>query len=42
MSNNKKVPNSVSVNGIPLTVGEFFSGIGGSKLGIEQVGFNVV
>lgn len=42
MSSNKKVLNSVSINGIPLTVAEMFSGIGGSRLGIEQVGFNVV
>lgn len=42
MFKGKKVLNSASINGIPLTVGEFFSGIGGSRLGIEQVGFNVV
>lgn len=42
MSNKGKVLSSVSINGIPLTVAEFFSGIGGTRLGLEQVGFSVV
>lgn len=42
MFKGKSVLNCVSINGIPLTVAEFFSGIGGTRLGVEQVGFNVV
>jgi DNA (cytosine-5)-methyltransferase 1 len=37
-----KLTSSPSINNIPLTVAEFFSGIGGTRLAVEQVGFEVV
>jgi DNA (cytosine-5)-methyltransferase 1 len=42
MFKSKSVLNCVSINGIPLSVAEMFSGIGGTRLALEQVGFNVV
>lgn len=42
MFKGKSISNCVSINGTPLTVAEFFSGIGGTRLAVEQVGFKVV